>query len=73
MTADELATLRVAELLLDPTPDAAVAVLRAVEAAPESSRRLALDRLDAFLRSQPEARPRPVVDAVVALRRAGLS
>lgn len=73
MTADETVTLRVAELLLDPTPTAAVAVLRAVEAAPESSRRIALDRLDAYLRAQPEARPRPVVDAVVALRRAGLS
>lgn len=58
-------------LLTQPTRESAVAVLRAVELAPDAARRIAIDRLDAQLREQPEERSRLIADTVVALRRVG--
>lgn len=72
MTAEHVAKA-VDQLLAQPSADAAVELLRAVEGATEAERRLALDRLDNHLRAEPEGRVRPIVDATIALRRAGLA
>jgi hypothetical protein len=58
-------------LLLDPGPDVAVALVREVDAAPESDRRAAIDRLESHLRARPEHRSRDIAAALIALRRAG--
>ncbi len=71
MSTERAVFAAVEQLLAQPSPDAAVALLRTVEQSPEALRSIALDRLDAHLRSSPEKRARPVVDAVVALRRVG--
>jgi len=59
-------------LLAQPTTEAAVVLLRAVEQAPDAARRIAIDRLDEHLRQNPTERSRPIADAVVALRRVGV-
>jgi phosphoglycerate dehydrogenase-like enzyme len=58
-------------LLAQPSHEAAVEVLRAADAGPDSARREALAQLDVYLRLTPEVRSRPIAEAVVALRRVG--
>ena len=57
-------------LLAQPSPDAAVDVLRAADAGPDSARRDALARLDTYLRQTPDSYQRSVADCIIALRRA---
>lgn len=73
MHANSLIETAVATLLAAPTPEAAVAVLRAADEAGETARRRAIAELDEHLRGNPETRQRDVVSALIALRRAGLS
>jgi hypothetical protein len=59
----------IARLLTEQDQEAAVGLLRTIDAAQDSDRRQALEALDGYLRARPEERPRAIVDALVALRR----
>lgn len=64
-------TTHVRALLEAPSPEAAVAVLRAADSSGEEERRLAIAELESHLRTRPERRERDIAAALVALRRAG--
>lgn len=68
-TATALAALDAA--IANGSTDASVAALRAINAAPDHARRLAMDKLDAHLRDNPEKPAKPVVDLMISLRRVG--
>lgn len=70
MTHEADVTTAVERLLEQHDPVAAVELLRVVNGASETGRRLALDKLDTYLRARPDERPRAIVDALIALRRA---
>lgn len=73
MHAAPLIETAVRTLLAEPSPEAAVAVLRAADEAGETARRRAIAELDEHLRSRPEHREQNVASTLIALRRAGLS
>lgn len=62
----------VTSLLSDPCPELKDRALLAVEQASDSDRRMAITQIETFLYQHPEPRYRPVVDALIALRRAGV-
>lgn len=68
-TATALAALDVA--IQNGSPESSVIALRAIDAAPDQARRMAMDKLDSHLRANPETRQKAIADLMIALRRAG--
>lgn len=58
-------------LIEAPSHDAAVELLRVVDASADDVRRQAIEQLDAHLRQTPDRRERHIAETLIALRRAG--
>jgi hypothetical protein len=62
----------VSNLFLEPCPAFKAKTIAAVEAATEADRRMAITEIEHFLQNHTEQRYSPVVDTLIALRRAGV-